>query len=118
MGLLQNAPLCPYFIKKILFLNSPRWQRQDTAGSWTAANEGTVRGGALILPNARTHHASRYACSSGPETSPRLLIRLVVLDPLTVSVSPSPLVSQHFQYLLQMFLKADGVNLALKLSIF
>ncbi|KAI8435829.1 hypothetical protein MSG28_004046 [Choristoneura fumiferana] len=68
------------------------WQRQDTGGLWSAvAGDGMVRGGALVLPNARTHHASRYACFPGGDSSPRVMMRLVVFEPLTVTVSPNPL---------------------------
>ncbi|KAG6445859.1 hypothetical protein O3G_MSEX004154 [Manduca sexta] len=67
------------------------WQRQDASGTWASAEDGTVRGGALILPAVRMHHAAKYACLSGPESSPRMLIRLVVYEALTVSVSPNPL---------------------------
>ncbi|XP_063825275.1 cell adhesion molecule Dscam2-like [Ostrinia nubilalis] len=68
------------------------WQRQDASGTWAAATtEGVVRGGSLIFPNAREHHAARYACSSGPESSQRVIVRLVVYEPLTVTVSPNPL---------------------------
>ncbi|XP_063362199.1 cell adhesion molecule Dscam2-like isoform X1 [Cydia amplana] len=68
------------------------WQRQDAGGSWSAvAGEVMVRGGSLVLPNARAHHASRYACFPGTDSAPRILIRLVVYDPLTVTISPNPL---------------------------
>lgn len=70
------------------------WQRQDATGTWaTATTEGIVRAGALVFPNAREHHAARYACSSGLESSQRVIVRLVVYEPLTVTVFPNPLVS-------------------------
>jgi hypothetical protein len=76
------------------------WQRQDASGTWTtASSEGMVRGGALIFPNAREHHVSRYACSSGSETSQRMIVRLVVYEPLTVAVNPNPLVRNYLTYL-------------------
>ncbi|KAM3964353.1 cell adhesion molecule Dscam2 [Aphomia sociella] len=68
------------------------WQRQDASGTWSpATGEGTVRSGALIMPNAREHHAARYACSSGLESSPRMLIRLTVYEPLSISIAPNPM---------------------------
>ncbi|CAH2037690.1 unnamed protein product, partial [Iphiclides podalirius] len=70
------------------------WQRQESSGVWIAhtPGEGIVKGSALVLPNIRPHHALRYACSTGVESSPRILIRLIVTDPLTVSVTPNPLI--------------------------
>lgn len=62
---------------------------------WVSAGEGVVRGGTLVLPSVRTHHAVRYACSQGTETSPRVIVRLVVHEPLTVTVTPNPLVSTY-----------------------
>ncbi|XP_052759492.1 cell adhesion molecule Dscam2-like isoform X1 [Galleria mellonella] len=68
------------------------WQRQDPSGTWTpATGEGTVRSGALIMPNVREQNAARYACSSGLESSPRMLIRLTVYEPLSMTISPNPL---------------------------
>ncbi|XP_072932101.1 cell adhesion molecule Dscam2-like [Epargyreus clarus] len=77
------------------------WQRQEVSGVWVSAGEGVVRAGTLLLPGARPHHAGRYACSPGSDTSPRTLTRLVVYEPLTVSVTPNPLMlgtggSSHF----------------------
>ncbi|KAI5651983.1 immunoglobulin domain-containing protein [Phthorimaea operculella] len=73
--------------------NTVTWQKQELSGTWVPANEGTVRGGALLLVNARVHQASRYACSLGIESSPRVLTRLVVYEPMTVTVSPNPLMT-------------------------
>ncbi|XP_041978184.1 Down syndrome cell adhesion molecule-like protein Dscam2 isoform X2 [Aricia agestis] len=67
------------------------WQRQEANGVWVSTGEGVVRGGTLVLPSVRSHHAIRYACSSGPDVSPRMVIRLVVYEPLSVSVTPNPL---------------------------
>ncbi|CAG9094267.1 unnamed protein product [Plutella xylostella] len=68
------------------------WQKQEPTGTWAASTgEGLTRGGALILPNVRPHHASRYACSTGADASPRVIIRLVVYEPLAVVVTPNPL---------------------------
>ncbi|KAL0892915.1 hypothetical protein ABMA27_014593 [Loxostege sticticalis] len=78
------------------------WQRQDATGTWaTATTEGIVRAEALVFPNAREHHAARYACSSGLESSQRVIVRLVVYELLTVTVFPNPLMlgtggSGHF----------------------
>ncbi|XP_045771663.1 Down syndrome cell adhesion molecule-like protein Dscam2 [Maniola jurtina] len=77
------------------------WQRQEANGVWVSTGEGIVRGGTLVLPSVRTHHAVRYACSQGTETSPRVIVRLVVFEPLTVTVTPNPLMlgtggSGHF----------------------
>ncbi|KAJ0177118.1 hypothetical protein K1T71_007127 [Dendrolimus kikuchii] len=66
-------------------------QWQDASGTWAAVTEGTVRGGALIFPNVQQQQAARYSCSSGAESSPRIIIRLVIYEPLTVAVSPNPL---------------------------
>ncbi|KAJ8730195.1 hypothetical protein PYW07_017233 [Mythimna separata] len=68
------------------------WQRQEASGTWAAVSgEGTVRGGALVISSARGHHASRYACSSNPDSPSRVLVKLVVYEPLAVTVTPNPL---------------------------
>ncbi|KAH9630741.1 hypothetical protein HF086_010682 [Spodoptera exigua] len=68
------------------------WQRQEASGTWAAVSaEGTVRGGSLVISSARAHHAARYACSSNPESPTRVLVKLVVYEPLSVSVTPNPL---------------------------
>ncbi|CAH2106530.1 unnamed protein product [Euphydryas editha] len=77
------------------------WQRQEANGVWVSAGEGVVRGRTLVLPSVRTHHAVRYACSQGTDASPRVIVRLVVYEPLTVIVTPNPLMlgtgaSGHF----------------------
>lgn len=74
------------------------WQRQEAGGTWTSAGEGTVRSGTLVLANVRPHHTGRYACSVGAESSPRVLTRLVVYEPLTVAVAPNPLVRLRGYY--------------------
>ncbi|XP_045529464.1 Down syndrome cell adhesion molecule-like protein Dscam2 isoform X2 [Pieris brassicae] len=78
------------------------WQRQDPSGVWvTASGDGVIRSGALILPNVRLHHAGRYACSPGTESTPRIIVRLIVNEPLSLTVTPNPLMlgtggSGHF----------------------
>ena len=67
---------------------------------WVSAGEGIVRGGTLVLPSVRSHHAVRYACSQGTESSPRVIVRLVVFEPLTVTVTPNPLVSIFYNMLI------------------
>ncbi|CAB3253560.1 unnamed protein product [Arctia plantaginis] len=72
--------------------HSISWQRQDASGTWTpVTSEGIVRGGSLVISSARTHHASRYACSSNPDSPSRVLVKLVIYEPLTVTVAPNPL---------------------------
>ncbi|XP_038212053.1 Down syndrome cell adhesion molecule-like protein Dscam2 [Zerene cesonia] len=66
------------------------WQRQDGSGVWAAAGEGAVRRGALVLAAVRAHHAARYACAAG-DSSPRVIVRLLVHEPLAVTVTPNPL---------------------------
>ncbi|CAG4980130.1 unnamed protein product [Colias eurytheme] len=66
------------------------WQRQDASGVWAAAGEGSVRRGALVLAAVRAHHATRYACAAG-DNSPRVIVRLIVYEPLAVTVNPNPL---------------------------
>lgn len=70
---------------------------------WITATEGVVRGGTLILPNVRAHHAVRYACTAGTETSPRVIVRLVLYEPLTVSVTPNPLVIYFYKIFYKFF---------------
>ncbi|GBO99895.1 Down syndrome cell adhesion molecule homolog [Eumeta japonica] len=71
------------------------WQRQDANGEWNSitAADGTIRAGALVLTEVRPQHAGRYACAVSSDLSPRLLMRLVVHEPLSVTVSPNPLLS-------------------------
>lgn len=52
-----------------------------------------MRGGSLVITSVRGHHASRYACSSNPESPSRVVVKLVVYEPLSVIVAPNPLVS-------------------------
>lgn len=68
------------------------WQRQDASGSWNAiSSEGIVRGGSLVISSARIHHGSRYACSTNPDSSSKVLVKLIIYEPLAISVTPNPL---------------------------
>ncbi|KAL4709858.1 hypothetical protein ACJJTC_003821 [Scirpophaga incertulas] len=83
--------ILPCILKHVIG-HSVSWQMQDSSGTWTpATGEATVRSGALVFPNAKEHYATRYACSSGLESTHRMIVRLVVYEPLTVSISPDPL---------------------------
>ncbi|RVE41964.1 hypothetical protein evm_013388 [Chilo suppressalis] len=72
--------------------HSVSWQRQDATGTWiSAAGEAMVKDRALVFPNVRDHHAAKYSCSSGSESSQRMTVRLVVYEPLSATISPNPL---------------------------
>ncbi|XP_037872857.1 cell adhesion molecule Dscam2 isoform X2 [Bombyx mori] len=71
--------------------DSLTWQRQDSSGTWSSSNDGSARGGALIFPAVRPDHAAKYSCSYGSGSSQRLLIRLIVYEPLILTVAPNPL---------------------------
>lgn len=64
-----------------------------------------------MLPSVRSHHAVRYACSQGTETSPRIIVRLVVFEPLTVTVTPNPLVRKRSSKIILFILMIHSVFL-------